>query len=447
MSEPQAPAKTAQAPAVDMNHRRVLRRTHLAGYAVLALFAGTLGVWAAFAPLAGAVIAPAQFVVDSNIKKVQHQNGGVVAELRVREGDKMVEGDLLIRLDDTVVRANLQIVQRQLDELLARSGRLEAERDQLPSVRMPPALLLRLGNPDVSSLIASEERLFDIRRAARDGLRAQMGKRIEQLRAEIDGLTEQRAAKERESAMILRELTGVRELFRQNLVQITRLSQLEREAASLDGARGQLTAQIAQSQGKISETELQILQVVEDLRSEAMKELREIQGRVGELLERRTAAEDMLKRIEIRAPVSGYVHQMQVHTIGGVISPAEPAMLIVPTGEVLHLEAKVSPVDYDQVTLGQEAVVRLHAFNQRTTPELNGKVSRLSADVTREAQTGQVYYVIRITLPTTELARIEPLQVTAGMQADAYLKTFDRTPFSYLARPIKDQFVKAFRER
>jgi HlyD family secretion protein len=247
--------------------------------------------------------------------------------------------------------------------------------------------------------------------------------------------------------MILRELTGVRELFRQNLVQITRLSQLEREAASLDGARGQLTAQIAQSQGKISETELQILQVVEDLRSEAMKELREIQGRVGELLERRTAAEDMLKRIEIRAPVSGYVHQMQVHTIGGVISPAEPAMLIVPTGEVLHLEAKVSPVDYDQVTLGQEAVVRLHAFNQRTTPELNGKVSRLSADVTREAQTGQVYYVIRITLPTTELARIEPLQVTAGMQADAYLKTFDRTPFSYLARPIKDQFVKAFRER
>jgi HlyD family secretion protein len=330
---------------------------------------------------------------------------------------------------------------------VARSARLEAERDQAASLTMPERLASRLDEPDVAQLMTAEERLFTARATARDGLRAQLLRRIGQLRSEIEGLNEQRLAKLREAELIKRELTGVRELFRQNLVQITRLSQLEREAASLDGQKGQLTAQIAQSEGRIAETELQILQLNEDLRAEVMKELREIQGRTGELNERRFAAEDQLKRIDVRAPVSGYVHQMQVHTVGGVISPAEPAMLIVPSGEDLSLEARVTTSDYDQVRLGQEVTVKLHAFNQRTTPELRGLVTRMSPDVTREAQTGMVYYTIRVGIAPEQLARIAPLKVSAGMQADAYLQTGDRTPFSYLLRPVADQFSKAFRER
>ena len=283
------------------SHAAVSRRTWMAGYAALALFAGTIGVWGGTAALSGAVIASGQFVVDGNVKKVQHQTGGVVGELRVREGDRVEAGDLLIRLDATVARANLQIIVRQLDEFAARSARLEAERDQAASLTMPERLASRLDEPDVAQLITAEERLFTARATARDGLRAQLSRRIGQLRSEIEGLTEQRSAKLREAELIKRELTGVRELFRQNLVQITRLSQLEREAASLDGQKGQLTAQIAQSEGRIAETELQILQLNEDLRAEVMKELREIQGRTGELNERRFAAEDQLKRIDVRA--------------------------------------------------------------------------------------------------------------------------------------------------
>jgi HlyD family secretion protein len=427
---------------------RASGKARFAGYCALILFFGTLGVWGATASISGAVIAPGQFVVESNVKKVQHQQGGIVRELRVREGQSVAEGDLLIRLDDTLARASLQIITRQIDEFIVRSARLEAERDQTGAIVVQAGLAARAGlDPEIAALVAAEQRLFAIRVAARDGQRAMLSKRIGQSRSEIEGLTEQRAAKVRETQMIQRELIGVRELFGRNLVQITRLSQLEREAASLDGQHGQLTAQIAQVEGRIAETELQIIQLTEDLRSEAMKELREIQARMGELQERRIAAEDQLKRVDIRAPAAGVVHQMQTHTVGGVISPAEPTMLVVPSGELLHLEARVATTDYDLVTLGQPANIRLHAFNQRTTPELTGIVSRVAPDITREPQTGLTYYMVRITIPQTELDRIAPLQVNAGMQADVYLKTYDRTPISYLIKPVKDQFAKAFRER
>ncbi|MGL4441528.1 MAG: HlyD family type I secretion periplasmic adaptor subunit [Bosea sp. (in: a-proteobacteria)] len=429
------------------SHRAIARRSRWFGYTVLALFLGTFGAWSAFATIGGAVIAPAIFVVDSNSKKVQHQTGGIVGELRIREGDQVSAGDLLIRLDDTVARANLQIITRQQDEMAARTARLEAERDQFSVLQMPASLGTRLAEPEIAALMSDETRLFTIRASARDGVRSQLQKRVGQLRSEIAGYSGQRDAKIKEHELIQRDLVGVRSLYRQNLVQISRLSQLEREAASLEGVRGQLTAQMAQAEGKIAEIELQILQVVEDLRAEAMKELREIQARSGELTERKVAAEDQMKRVDIRAPVSGYVHQMQTHTVGGVISAAEPAMMIVPSGEALQLEARVATPDYDQVSLGQTVLVRLHAFNQRTTPELNGIVNRMSADVTREQQTGQTFFNIRVSLPPAELERIAPMKVAAGMTADVYLQTGGRTPFSYLVRPITDQFAKAFRER
>jgi len=428
-------------------HRIMLRRAVLTGYACLATFVGALGAWSVAAPISGAVVAPGQFVAETNQKKVQHQYGGVVAELKVREGDRVRAGDLLIRLDETVAKANLSVITRQIDEFAVRLARLEAERDQRGSIVLPAAFSARLAEPEFAALLAAETRLFDIRATARAGQKAQLEKRLVQLRAEIDGLDQQRSAKMAEAAMIARELTGVRELFSKQLVQITRLSQLEREGASLEGQRGQLTAQIAQAEGKIAEIELQIIQMQEDLRAEAMKEIRDIQARSVELSERRVAAEDQLRRIDIRAPETGYVHQLAVHTVGGVISAAEPAMMIVPSREQLYLEVRVMPQDIDQLHLGQSATVRIRAFNQRTTPELKGTLSRMAADVVREQNSGAVFYLMRVAIADSELARIQPLAIVAGMQADVYIETGARSPLAYLMKPVSDQFAKAFRER
>jgi HlyD family secretion protein len=427
-------------------HVTALRRASLTGFSLIGLFGGTIGLWAATATLSGAVMAPGQFVVDTNVKKVQHATGGVVGELRVREGDRVEEGDLLIRLDETVTRANLQIVSKQLDEFVARRARLEAERDGSAKMETPDEFQSRLDDPAVVKLIEAERSLFRARSAAREGQKSQLEKRILQLKDEIIGLKAQQTAKVREAALIARELEGVRQLFEKNLVQLPRLSALEREAASLEGHRGQLVAAVAQAEGKIAETSLQIIQVDEEARAEVMKELREIQGRLSELVERRIAAEDQLKRIDIRAPSAGYVHQLAVHTVGGVITPAEPAMLIVPINEALNLEAKVMPNDIDQLAIGQRATVRVHASNARTTPEIFGTLTRISADVTKDPQMGYSYYTIRVAIPAEELRRLGGLRLVAGMQAEVYVQTHDRTPFQYLIKPLEDQIARTFRE-
>jgi len=427
-------------------HVKALRRASLTGFSLLGLFGGTIGLWAATATLSGAVMAPGQFVVDTYVKKVQHATGGIVGELKVREGDRVSEGDLLIRLDETVTRANLQIVTKQLDEFIARRARLETERDGIARIEVPEEFQPRIGEPAVRKLMEAERNLFDARLSAREGQKSQLKKRVSQLQDEITGLKAQQTAKSREAALIVKELEGVRELYQKNLVQLPRLSALERDAASIEGQRGQLIAAVAQAEGKIAETALQIIQVDEEMRAEVMKELREIQGRIAELVERRVAAEDQLKRIDIRAPSAGFVHQLAVHTVGGVISPAEPAMLIVPTEEGLDLEAKVMPNDIDQIAIGQHATVRVHTSHSRTTPEINGTVTRVSADVTTDPKMGYSYYTIRVALAPEEIKRLGALRLVAGMQAEVYVQTSDRTPFQYLIKPLKDQIARTFRE-
>jgi HlyD family secretion protein len=416
------------------------------GFGIIVLFGGTIGLWAATSTLSGAVVSGGQFVVDTNVKKVQHPTGGIVGELRVQEGDLVKAGDLLIKLDETVTKANLQIVSKQLDELWARQARLEAERDGAENLIVPEEFGVRVSEPAVKKLLASEQTLFDARRSAREGQKSQLRKRIAQLGNEIDGLKAQAASKVREASLISDELKGVRELYAKNLVQLSRLSALEREAASLEGQRGQIVAGMAQSEGKISETNLQIIQVDEEMRAEVMKDLRENQAKVSELVERKVAAEDQLKRIDIRSPSDGYVHQLAVHTVGGVISPAEPAMLIVPSHDTLDLEAKVMPQDIDQLVIGQHANVRVHAANARTTPELDGTLSRISADVTKDQQTGASYYTIRVAIPPEELKKLGHLKLVAGMQAEVFVQTHERTPFEYMIKPLKDQFARTFRE-
>jgi HlyD family secretion protein len=424
-----------------------LRKSFLFGLSALGLFGGTLGLWAATSPLSGAVVAPGQFVVDSNVKKIQHQTGGVVAELPVREGDHVKAGDLVLRLDETVTRSNLQIILSQLDELMARQSRLETERDRRDAIVFLPALEARADIPEVARSMAAERQLMETRRSQREGQRQQLSKRVEQLREEITGIDAQAVSRVKQIAFLERELVGVRDLFKRNLAPITRVMPLEREAANMLGQRGQLLASKAQAEGRIAETELQLLQLGIDTQTEVSKELREIQGKTAELLERKVAAEDQLKRVEIRAPIEGYVHQLNVHTVGGVISPAEPAMLIVPFNEELQIEARVSPTDVDQLFIGQKAVVKVQSGNQRTTPEISGTVSRIAADVIREQQTGSIYYTIRITTPQSERAKLGDLKILSGMQAEAFLQTAQRTPLEYLAKPLLDQFNRAFRER
>lgn len=428
--------------------RRSIRGYLLAGLATTALLIGGVGGWASTTQIAGAVLAAGALVVETNVKKVQHPTGGVVGELRVRDGDHVKAGDLLIRLDDTQMRANLAIVTSALDELTARGARDEAERDGQAQITFPPELLERAkSSPTVARLIDGERRLFKIRAESRAGQKAQLRERIGQLEEEIRGITGQAAAKEREIALIKQELTGVRELWRQNLIQLPRLTALERDAARIEGEFGALKAQIAQAKGKKSEIELQILQIDQDLRTEVSKDLAEIRGKVSELSEKKVAAEDMLKRIDIRSPQSGTVHQLAVHTIGGVVTPSEPLMLIVPDADQLTAEVKAQPQDIDQLRVGQEAVLRFAAFNQQTTPEFRGSVKTISADTTADQKSGITFYTVRIAVPQSEIEKTGEFRLVPGMPVEAYIKTTDRTVISYLVKPLADQINKAWRER
>jgi len=427
--------------------RRSIRRHELAGLVLVIVLAVGVGGWAGTAKLSGALIAPGSIVVDSNVKKVQHPTGGIVGELRVSDGDHVKLGDILVRLDDTVTRANLAIVTKGLNGLAARKARLESERDGLESVVFPADLLARADDQEVAHVLNSERKLFDLRRSARIGQKAQLRERVSQLDEEIRGIKAQRDSKAKQIGIIKQELAGVTELWKRNLVQFSKLTELQREEARLEGEIAQLVAQGAQVGGKVAETQLQIIQIDRDLSSEVAKETREIDGKIGEFVERKITAEDQLKRVDIRAPQNGIVFQSAVHTVGGVITAGDTIMQIVPEADNLAVEAKVNPQDIDQLKVGQSALLRLSAFNQRTTPEVNGVVTRISADTTTDQRTAQSYYTIRISLPLKEIAHLGNIKVIPGMPVEAFVQTGERTMLAYLAKPLTDQLMRTFRER
>jgi membrane fusion protein, type I secretion system len=427
--------------------RRSMRRHVVAAAMVVLILVVGVGGWGATAVISGAVVASGSLVVDSNVKKVQHPTGGIVGELRVRDGDRVHAGDIVVRLDETVTRANLAIVTKGLDELLARKARLESERDGWDTIIFPAQLAAGASDPERAAVMDSERKLFNLRKTARNGQKAQLQERVTQLGEEITGLAAQQNSKTKEIALLERELAGVRDLWKQNLVQLSRLTALEREAARLEGERGQLIASAAQAKGKIAETALQILQIDQDLASEVAKELREVDGKIGEFVERKVTAEDQLKRIDIRAPQDGTVFQLAVHTVGGVITAGDPIMLIVPEADNLSVEVKVNPQDIDQLQLNQKAILRFSAFNARTTPEIDGVVTRISADTSTDQRTGQSYYTVRIAMPAQQLERLGDVKLLPGMPVEAFVQTGDRTMLSYLMKPLHDQFVRAFREK
>ncbi len=417
------------------------------GLRVLVIAAVLGGGWFFFMPLAAAVVVPGNLVVESNVKTIQHPTGGVVADIKVANGKRVEAGDLLVRLDATQARASLQVVSKQLDELRARIARLAAERDGRARMEFPGELAARSSDGTVQTLLVSEDALFKARASTRQSQRELQQGRIAQLTEEISGLETQVASRAKQIELIQGELVGVQDLYDKHLVPLARLTALQRESARIDGERGQLVSSIAETRSKIGEAELQIVRLDQDFRGEVVKDLGEAQGKEAELVERAVAARDLLDRIEIRAPTSGLVHQLAAHTIGGVIRPGDTIMEIVPDTEDLQIEARLQPQDIDHVHPGQPAFVRFSAFNQRTTPQLTGSVSYVSADTSHDQQTSAPYFTVRVVLPDEERRRLAGQQLVPGMPAEVFMQTGSRTMMSYLFKPIADQMRRAFVEQ
>jgi membrane fusion protein, type I secretion system len=408
------------------------------------------GGWMTFVPLAGAVVVPGNLVVQSNVKSIQHPTGGVVAEIKADNGKRVAAGDLLLRLDPTQAQASLQTVSKQLDEFRAKIARLTAERDGLEQPEFPTSLTSKMNEANVRAVVMSETSLFKARLNARQSQKDLLQGRMSQLNDEITGLEAQSVSKTKQIELINGELTGVQDLYDKRLVPLTRLTTLQREAARIDGERGQLVSSIAETKSKIGEAQLQIVKVDQDFRTEVVKDLGEAQAKEGELVERGIAARDQLDRIEMRAPTSGVIHQLNVHTVGGVIRAGDTVMEIVPDSDNLEVEAHVNPKDIDHVRKGQEAFVRFSAFNQRTTPQVSGQVIFVSADTTQDrtapASANSTFYTVRINLSEEERRRLGDVQLIPGMQAEVFMQTGKRTMLSYLFKPITDQLGRAFTE-
>ncbi len=437
LSEP--PVKSAADLAIS-RHLKV-------GAGLVALLVFGVGGWAANANIAGAVIAQGVLVVDSNVKKVQHPTGGVVGELWARNGDRVEAGKVLLRLEDTVTRANLAMITGELDGLFAHRARLEAERDGSATVAVPAELSERLHEAEVQRITGGERRLFEMRLAAREGQKSQLTERIAQLKREIEGNLVQESANAKELALTAEEFESTRALWERKLVPIARYTELQRQLARLEGSKGQLTAATARLNGQTAEIGLQITQIDHDLASEISREFRAADTRIGELRERRIAAEDTLEHVDVRAPQSGTVHESTVHTVGEVISPmSQPIMLIVPDADSLTAEVQVQPQDIDQIKEGETAMLRFSAFSQRSTPEISGTVSQISANVSRDQVTGRDFYTIRIEVPDSEIKRLGDIRLVPGMPVEAFVQTGERTVLSYIAKPIADQVERAFKE-
>lgn len=423
-----------------------IRRHLLVAGVAVALLLGGVGGWSAATQIGGAVMAFGSVVVEGEVKRVQHREGGVVGAIHVADGDRVRAGAPLITLDAAATRANLAIIENQIDQAQARRMRLVAERDGDDAPGLDRLRRGAGGRTALAGIVEGEAALFEARRRTLEGQRRQLRERIRQIDQEREGLAARLEAKDDELSLVALELEGVNHLHEQGLIPFPRVAELRRMRAQLAGERGQLVAEIARAATRIVETELQILQLDGERLSETLAELRQVEAQLAELEERRVAALDELARIEIRAPSGGFVHELAAHTVGGVIAPGETVMTIVPDAGRLIVEARIEAADIDQVAAGQGARLRLSAFNQRTTPEIDGRVRSVSADLARNPQTGEAWYVARIEIAEEGLAGLGGLALVPGMPVEAFVSTGNRSPLSYLLKPLTDHLARAMRE-
>ncbi len=427
--------------------RRSIRRYLALGMGLVFLMAFGAGGWALTTELAGAVIAEGQLVVESSKKTIQSPNSGVVAEIRVDNGDHVKTGDLLMRLDETEARSSLAVIQKQIDELEARQARLNAEIAGTVTIDFPATLTSRTGDPAVARILKGEEALFGSRRGGRESQKEQYRQQIDQLNEQIAGLVAQQSGKQQEIDLNGKELDKLNGLLQQQLTTFSSSNRAAMDQARLTAELGELRANLAATRGRISEINLKILQIDEEVRSLAGIDLSDVRNGLAQLSEKRIAAQEELNRVEIRAPQDGTVHELAFHTVRGVVTAGQPIMSLVPEADVLIVEARVRPQDIDQISIGQHADLRLAAFNQRSTPEIGGEVTRVSADVVQDARSGATYYLVRIALDGTDLARLGGLKLIPGMPVEVFVATTPRTAMSYITRPFVDQIARAFRDK
>ena len=399
-----------------------------------------------FAKIKSAVIASGTVVVQGKPKLIQHLEGGIIGEILVKNGDPVESGDVLMRLDPTVINANKSIVEARLYEGAARMARLEAERDERDEISWPDILTSNSENPIVETAIKGQSELFTARQFAGRGLVAQLSQRVAQFRDQIRGLEAQVEAGTRQVSLISEELGGLKEALDQGFVSRNRVLTIEREEARLQGVIANSQSEIARIKNAINETQVQIGQLERDRREEVLTELRTVNAEVDELTEQLTTASVQSKRIDLISPSAGLVHDLRITTIGGVIAPGDVLMQIIPNNDRLILEAQVEPQNIDQVYVGQEATIRFSAFNQRTTPELNGRVTLASPDRLIDPATGFPYYVVNLDIPEDERALLDGLVLLPGMPAEVFIQTGERTVWSYIVRPVTDAMRRSLRE-
>lgn len=422
------------------------RRAILTGGLTLLVLVGGLGTWSVLTRLTGAVIAMGQIGVEQNRQIVQHPDGGVVSEILVREGDTVAEGDLLIRLDSEALSSELAVVEGQLFEVLARKARMEAERDGAEGLQFNP-LLTESANPVVPELIEGQLRLHEARRETNFQQKEQLARRREQIGDQIDGISAQQAATRTQLDLIGQELASQQSLLDRGLAQASAVLNLKREEANLMGRLGELTATSAQAEGRITEIDIEILRIDTDLREEAITRLRDLQFNEIELSERRRALLTRLDRLDVRAPVSGIVYDMQIFAPRSVVRPAEPVMFLVPQDRALVITAQIEPIHIDQVFVGQEVELRFSAFDQRQTPELTGHVVTISPDAFTDQTSRMSFYRAQIMLNDGEAAKLPAgMAMIPGMPVEAFIRTGERSPLTFLMKPLMDYLAKAFRE-
>jgi HlyD family secretion protein len=429
-----------------INTNSSLRRFQVIGFLSVLLMVGVVGGWANFTQLNGAVIAPATIMVESYSKKVQHKEGGIVGEIQVKDGDRVEKGQVLVVLDNTETKSELAIIDGLLDEALAKRARLEAQRDKSTAITFPPDIAARASDPELAAILSGQNKLFDARLQAIAGKKGQLSQQIDQLTEQIGGLESQRISKEKQITLISAELIDLKDLQAKGLVPVSRVMAMDRETAQLNGEMGELVASKASAEARISEVKLQILQIDEEDLSQTLTDLREIEAKVAELKERKLAVASRLDRMAIKAPITGDVYQLTVHTIGGVIAPGEPIMLIVPEADELILQAQVKPQDIDKVRPGQIAHIRFPSFNSRLTPEVAAEVTQISADTSRTDQNSAPFYSVRLMISAKELAKLGSNKLKPGMPAEAFIQTEAQTPMTYFLKPLTDQFAHALRE-
>lgn len=404
------------------------------------------GAWAYFANLSGAVIAQGQVAVLGKPKTIQHLDGGIVSEINIDNGDSVSKGEILVRLDDVLLKANLNIYQSRLLEGVAQLARLVAERDARSDITWSDEVL-KLFDLEIGPAVKQgQQKLFEARQATRQGQVSQLREKIKQFQNQISGIKALKVSRKAQLGFLDEELKGIRSLNEKGLAPKSQLMALERQREEIIGQMAEQDAELARIQNSIAETEIQILQIDREFRQTVLTEIRQIEQEVNDMTQQLYATVEKLKRIEIKAPVSGIIHELAVFTIGGVIGPGAAVLQIIPQNEGFEIEANVEPQFVDELYLGQPATLRFSAFNQRTTPELNGTVKGISPNVVINEQTGISFYKIRLTVSKAELTRLKGQPLIPGMPVESFIKTRERTALNYLLKPLLDQINRAFKE-